>query len=373
MARIEFRSVSKTFGKVTAVDGIDLVIEDRSFTCLVGPSGSGKSTLLNLAAGFERPSTGSILIDGEDVSAVAPGGRDLAMVFQSYALYPHMSVYENIAFGLRVRGMHRQEIDQRVPRAAHMLQIQALMDRKPRQLSGGQRQRVALGRAITREPKAFLLDEPLSNLDAQLRFQMRAELKLLFERIGGTVIYVTHDQAEAMTLADQVVVMHEGRVQQAGAPVDVYRAPQNTFVAQFLGSPAMNLLRGVVSPDGAAFRLRNGGAGALEVPPHGEEVIVGVRPEDVEVGPARSFPHDAELEVVESLGSYDILYLVSAGQSLLAVTPTGVGAALGRGAISFGARTDALHVFDPQTGQRLSPGCETSATVARQAAVGPLG
>ena len=228
---------------------------------MVGPSGCGKSTTLNMLAGLEDPTQGLIRIDDRVVNDVPSGKRDIAMVFQSYALYPHMTVRENIGFGLKVRGMPAAEIARRVDEAARILGISHLLDRRPRELSGGQRQRVALGRALTRNPKAFLLDEPLSNLDAQLRTQMRAELKLLFQRVGGTVVYVTHDQAEAMTLSDRLVVMKDGEIQQVGAPLEVYNAPDNTFVARFLGSPAINLIAGMFRDENGVLSLKPMGLG----------------------------------------------------------------------------------------------------------------
>ncbi|MFM9105303.1 MAG: ABC transporter ATP-binding protein, partial [Chloroflexota bacterium] len=253
MAEIVFDRISKRFGGHTVVRDLNLTVHDRELLTLVGPSGCGKSTTLNMLAGLEDPSEGLISIDGRVVNAVASGARDIAMVFQSYALYPHMTVRDNIGFGLKVRGLDRAAIEQRVAEAARMLDIAPLLDRRPKDLSGGQRQRVALGRALTRNPKAFLLVEPLSNLYAQLRTQKRAELKLLFERIEGTVVYVTHDQAEAMTLSDRLVVMRDGEVQQIGAPLDVYTRPVTACVARCLGSPSLNRIPGELptGPDGA--------------------------------------------------------------------------------------------------------------------------
>jgi ABC-type sugar transport system ATPase subunit len=361
MATVELRGVRKQFGKVEALASVDVRIEDRSFTCLVGPSGSGKSTLLNIVAGLETPSGGSVLIDGVDITRQAPADRDIAMVFQSYALYPHMSVFDNMAFGLKVRHTPAAVIRQRVAEAAELLQLKDLLNRKPRQLSGGQRQRVALGRAITRHPKVFLLDEPLSNLDAQLRFQTRVELKLLFERIGGTVIYVTHDQSEAMTLSDSVVVLHHGQVQQIGPPMGVYEEPANVFVARFLGSPAMNVLPGrvVATGDGGHAAV----AGPIRAPLDGRlperlrepdsAVQVGFRPEKVVVGPADRLPFAAELQVVESLGAQDLLYLHAEDTSVVAMAAAGAGAALGRGPVSFDVQPGAIHLFDAVSGERV--------------------
>lgn len=361
MATVELRGVRKVFGRVEALATVDARVEDRSFTCLVGPSGSGKSTLLNIVAGLESLSEGQVLLDGVDITRQPPAERDIAMVFQSYALYPHMSVFDNMAFGLKVRKTPSDVIRRRVEEAASLLQLSDLLDRKPRQLSGGQRQRVALGRAITRHPKVFLLDEPLSNLDAQLRFQTRVELKLLFERIGGTVIYVTHDQSEAMTLADQVVVLDKGRIQQVGAPMTIYERPSNVFVARFLGSPAMNVIRGrITRVEGGALRLT---AGALvtdlpadrmtEVPPDGSDVLVGIRPELVSVAPTGQLSWLARLRLVESLGAQDLLYLDDDGQTLVAAAPSGLGAALGRGDVSFGVRPEAIHLFHPESTEAI--------------------
>ena len=334
MAEIRYSQVGKRFGSVQALEEFNLVIEDREFVTLVGPSGCGKSTTLNLTAGLEDPSQGEIHIDGQLVNDVPPGKRDLAMVFQSYALYPHKSVRDNIGFGLKVRKVPKTEIETRVQETARALDIAHLLDRKPRQLSGGQRQRVALGRAMVRSPKAFLLDEPLSNLDAKLRVQMRAELKLLFERVQGTVLYVTHDQAEAMTLSHRVVVMNQGRVQQVGTPLEVYNQPRNLFVAGFLGSPTMNFIDCQLEFDGETLKMRGEGmpsdalafrSAALpeRLLAHKDslrgEVIAGVRPEDLEFQPhpaagteTRRVP--CQVAVVEPMGSMNILVVALGGQ-----------------------------------------------------------
>ncbi len=326
MAEITFDRVSKRFGGQHAVRNLSLTVRDRELLTLVGPSGCGKSTTLNMLAGLEDPSEGLISIDGRVVNDVPSGARDIAMVFQSYALYPHMTVRQNIGFGLEVRRMPKAEIARRVDEAAKLLDIDHLLDRRPRQLSGGQRQRVALGRALTRNPKAFLLDEPLSNLDAQLRTQMRAELKLLFTRIEGTVVYVTHDQAEAMTLSDRLVVMRDGEVQQVGAPLDVYNNPINAFVARFLGSPAINLIPGRLDRAGDAPRFV---ANGLAVPLVGRlarlaadapeaDIILGIRPEDMLIAPPDGgIP--VRVDVIEPMGSLNVLY-ASAGPTRLVVT-----------------------------------------------------
>ena len=262
MASVELSAVSKSYGVVEVIHRVSLAIEDRAFVALVGPSGCGKSTLLRMVAGLEEVTSGDILIGGEVVNALTPRERNIAMVFQSYALYPHMTVAENMGFNLRLAGRPKAEIRAKVAEAARMLDLEALLDRKPAQLSGGQRQRVAMGRAVVRDPAVFLFDEPLSNLDAKLRVQMRAEIKLLHQKVGTTAIYVTHDQIEAMTLADRVVVLNRGRIEQAGTPIELYKRPANLFVATFIGSPAMNVLEGVIGADGdgVAARLPDGTA-----------------------------------------------------------------------------------------------------------------
>jgi multiple sugar transport system ATP-binding protein len=329
MAEIQFDRISKRFGNAVAVRDFSLTVRDQELLTLVGPSGCGKSTTLNMLAGLEDPTQGLIRIDGKVVNAVPSGKRDIAMVFQSYALYPHMTVRENIGFGLKVRGMPAADIARRVDEAARMLGIQHLLDRRPRELSGGQRQRVALGRALTRNPKAFLLDEPLSNLDAQLRTQMRAELKLLFQRIGGTVVYVTHDQAEAMTLSDRLVVMREGEIQQIGTPLEVYNAPANTFVARFLGSPAINLIPGRLQMEHGVLQLDAGGllwsfpttfARPL-APGNRTEVVLGIRPEDLAITTHQGAGVPATIEIVEPMGSLNVVY-ASAGDNRVVATTT---------------------------------------------------
>jgi multiple sugar transport system ATP-binding protein len=290
MARIRFQNVTKRFGNIIAVDHLDLDICDKEFVVLLGPSGCGKTTTLNMIAGLEELSEGDIYFDEQVVNFMPPHIRDVAMVFQSYALYPHKTVYHNIAFGLRMRGFTKAEIDRRVRNAADRLEIAHLLDRRPNQLSGGQRQRVALGRAIVRQPAVFLMDEPLSNLDAALRVSMRAEIKELHQSMQTTFVYVTHDQAEALTLADRIVVMNEGVVQQIGAPDEIYERPRNMFVAAFLGNPPINFLNGNLAEDGDGFAFVKGGF-RLKIPPaHGDrlagmsgrKVALGLRPEDVD-------------------------------------------------------------------------------------------
>jgi multiple sugar transport system ATP-binding protein len=314
MASVELRGVRKSFGTFPVLHGVDLAIERGHFTVIVGPSGCGKSTLLRLVAGLEDASGGEIAIDGNVVNNMAPGQRDIAMVFQNYALYPHMTAAENMAFGLENNNVPKEEIRRRVAAAAETLRIQPLMRRKPREMSGGQRQRVAIGRAIVRDPKVFLFDEPLSNLDAALRVQMRIELAKLHQQLKSTMIYVTHDQIEAMTLADRIVVFNEGRMEQAGRPLELYHAPCNTFVAGFLGSPKINLLPGVVrsvGAEGVTVALAAGGLLTAAVQAEdlqmGDDVRVGVRPESLyPTSSAEAF--SAHVDVVERLGNETVVY-----------------------------------------------------------------
>ena len=312
MASVTLESVSKTYnsreGVVHAVDDVDLEVRDEEFVVLVGPSGCGKSTTLRLIAGLERVSSGVIRIDGRDVTGAAPKDRDIAMVFQNYALYPHMTVYANISFPLRMRKISKPEQKRRVHWAAGVLELEDYLQRYPRQLSGGQRQRVAMGRALVREPAAFLLDEPLSNLDAQLRVQMRTELRALHDRLQTTIVYVTHDQVEAMTLADRIVVMRDGNIEQIGTPEVVYDQPSNTFVAGFIGSPAMNLLPGHLRRrDGkVSVEFSGGGRIELEATPSGEDgipVVYGIRPENLRLSAERDglLPLDFALRPIEKL------------------------------------------------------------------------
>jgi len=365
MARVFLEGVSKKFGTVTAVNNVSLEIPDQQFTVLVGPSGCGKTTALRLIAGLEEASSGNIYIGDRLVNDVAPKDRDIAMVFQNYALYPHMSVYDNMAFGLRLRKYPRLEIDRRVKEAAGLLGIEQLLERKPKQLSGGQRQRVALGRAIVREPQVFLMDEPLSNLDAKLRVQTRAEIKKLQARLQTTTVYVTHDQVEAMTMGDRIVVMRDGLVQQVDSPLNLYEKPANLFVAGFIGSPAMNFVE-------ATLKRRNGGtvidaeSFTMEIPPDladlakdwaGKKVIFGIRPEDIQ---DRAFARDINpawvlrsmVEVHEPLGSDVILYLSSGAHSIVARVDAHSQAKMGQSAeVVFNLRR--LHLFDPQTHQAI--------------------
>ncbi len=321
MAEVALRGVGKRFDRTPVLEDVTLTIRDREFVVFVGPSGCGKSTLLRLIAGLEDLSAGEVWIGGELVNDVEPADRGVAMVFQSYALYPHLSVYDNMALGLKMAGRPKAEIEERVRRAARILQIEDLLGRRPRQLSGGQRQRVAIGRAIVKEPRVFLFDEPLSNLDAELRVQMRVEIHRLHRELGATMVYVTHDQEEAMTMADRIVVLRDGRVQQIGAPLELYRRPANRFVAGFIGSPKMNFLEVVArgrTEAGAEVELPGGTAMVLPVPPEatGTPHVLGVRPEHLEL---RTPPDEAEaglrgeIFVVERLGSESQVHVRLAG------------------------------------------------------------
>jgi len=313
MTDLVLNSVRKSFGEVDVLHGIDLDVADGEFVVFVGPSGCGKSTLLRLICGLDEITGGDLAIDGEIVNDVPPSKRGIAMVFQTYALYPHMSVAENMGYSLRLAKFPKGEIGERVARAARTLQIEKLLDRKPRELSGGQRQRVAIGRAIVRDPKIFLFDEPLSNLDAALRVEMRLEIARLKERLGTTMIYVTHDQTEAMTLADRIVVLNAGRVEQVGTPLELYRTPANRFVASFIGAPKMNFLSCTVeAADTGVVADLGGGLGVhlpeAEVEPGHYEL--GIRPEDVEIARADAATGDAQVNLIEHLGSDTFAYLI---------------------------------------------------------------
>ncbi|WP_127900981.1 sn-glycerol-3-phosphate import ATP-binding protein UgpC [Solirhodobacter olei] len=350
MAAITLEAVGKTYtGGVTAVHSIDLDIADGEFLVLVGPSGCGKSTLLRMVAGLETITSGSVTIAGRKVNEVEPADRDIAMVFQNYALYPHMTVRQNLAYGLKNRKMAKAEIDRRVDEAAKILEIGAFLDRKPRALSGGQRQRVAMGRAIVREPAAFLFDEPLSNLDAKLRVQMRGEIKQLQSRLGTTSIYVTHDQLEAMTLAHRLVVLNGGAIEQVGTPIEVYRKPASTFVAAFIGSPAMNLVQAQV--EGSTARL---GSAVLPLPEGvtpGPKVTIGMRPESVKpVAPGTEGALILKTAYVEELGAHRLVHGQVEGQNFVcALDPEGeVGDTL-----TLMPEPGAVHAFSAETGKRL--------------------
>jgi multiple sugar transport system ATP-binding protein len=338
MASVTYDHVTKTFGDTAAVKDLLLEINDGEFMVLVGPSGCGKSTALRMLAGLERVSDGRILIGDRVVNNVAPQSRDIAMVFQSYALYPHMTVYDNLAFGLRNQKVPKKDIDRRVRKAVEILDLEPLIKRKPKQLSGGQRQRVALGRAIVREPAAFLMDEPLSNLDAKLRVQTRAEILKLQENLGTTTIYVTHDQVEAMTMGDRIAVMKLGVLQQVGSPEDLYRNPQNVFVAGFIGSPAMNLVPASII-DGVG----------------GNDRIAGFRPEHIELGNGRpdSVSFDARVEVVEYLGDEQLVHMTRNNAALQAKVPVEENVSGGQ-ELTFTVSRDKLLLFDAQTEERVT-------------------
>jgi multiple sugar transport system ATP-binding protein len=358
MATVTLRKVRKTYDANEVLHGVDLDVADQEFVVLVGPSGCGKSTLLRMIAGLEDITDGEIMIGDRVVNQVDPKDRDVAMVFQDYALYPHLTVFQNIAFSLQYRGVARSEIARRVAEAAAILDIEPLLQRKPRQLSGGQRQRVAMGRAIVREPKVFLFDEPLSNLDAKLRVQMRTEIKKLRDRVRTTAIYVTHDQVEAMTLADRIVLMNNGRVEQIGSPEDVYDAPATLFVAGFVGASAMNLVPGRIERSGGACAaLLNDGA-RVSLPQRffgyaGKQVIVGLRPEHLQpaaTGAAGALEGSAL--VVEPLGSDTLVVFNAGGCELQARLPPRLVRHPGD-PVRVTIVPDAVHVFDPGTQQRL--------------------
>ena len=347
MTSVSLREVTKRFGETQVLSRIDAEIPAGTFAVLVGPSGCGKSTLLRLLAGLEEVSSGSIRFDDRDVTKLPPRERDLAMVFQSYALYPHMTVRDNLAFGLKLRNVARAEIAERVAEAAKTLGLDKLLDRYPRALSGGQRQRVAMGRAIVRQSKLFLFDEPLSNLDPALRTQVRVDIRKLHERVGATSVYVTHDQVEAMTLADVLFVLDKGVVQQTGAPIDVYRRPVNTFVAQFVGSPAMNLLPAtVVSTDGnpvlAIGKARVSVADDFDLAAE-QSVQLGVRPHDVTLAPGEDAHLNVHVEHVETMGPDIHAHARIAGEPFIAVLPTSKIVAPGE---TLGLRLQDPHVFD---------------------------
>ncbi len=359
MAQVALRNVVKMFDKTPAVQGIDLDIADREFVVLVGPSGCGKSTTLRMIAGLEETSDGDIVIGGQIVNDLPPKDRDIAMVFQNYALYPHMTVYENMSFGLRLKKFAKAEIKQRVERAARILDITELLERRPRQLSGGQRQRVAMGRAIVRNPKVFLFDEPLSNLDAKLRVQMRTEIKKVHQQVRTTTVYVTHDQVEAMTLADRVVVMNGGRIEQIGTPHELYHNPKTRFVAGFIGSPAMNFIPCRLIETSGALAVRLGDGLSLPVPaervsayrPHTDRaMILGMRPEHITE--TRAYGAGAEfampVDVVEPMGMETMVYFIIDGTEVCArVSPE---AAMAPGeSMRFMAEMRHMHLIDPET------------------------
>ncbi|MGF1592326.1 MAG: sn-glycerol-3-phosphate import ATP-binding protein UgpC [Kiloniellaceae bacterium] len=369
MSDISLRNVKKSYGDTAVIHGVSVDIADGEFVVIVGPSGCGKSTLLRMIAGLEVITEGEIAIGGRVVNRLEPKDRDIAMVFQTYALYPHMTVYANMAYGLKIAGKPKAEIDARVNEAAAILELQDLLGRKPRQLSGGQRQRVAMGRAIVRQPAAFLFDEPLSNLDAKLRVQMRLEIKRLQRRLGTTSVYVTHDQVEAMTMADRLIVMNAGHAEQIDTPMAVYQRPASLFVAGFIGSPAMNFLAAQVSGDGAALTLAGGGN--VRLPERGlpqlagRPVTLGVRPEHLHPAEPAVAAFNLQVQLVETLGADTLAHgalvqgalaqgdLNGNGEALTLRLPGS--AAVGEGQrLTLAADPGELHFFDPETGRRLA-------------------
>ena len=362
MAEVVLEGIVKRFGRTQVVHGLDLRVADGEFVVLVGPSGCGKSTTLRMIAGLEEVDAGTISIGGRVVNRLEPKARNIAMVFQNYAIYPHMSVRKNIAFGLRTSGLPQAERQQRIEGAAAILGLSDYLDRRPAQLSGGQRQRVAIGRAMVRDPSVFLFDEPLSNLDAQLRTTMRIEIKKLHQRLGTTVIYVTHDQIEAMTLADRIVVMKDGRIQQVGTPAELYRRPANVFTARFIGSPPMNLLPAELGAGDDGGRVRVDGVGevtlqAVSMPPHRGRVVLGVRPEDFALyedglGAAGRAPRALSIggvvAVVEPLGGEALVHVEVGGETLIAKL-AGRDPPRPGSHVRLEAPEDRLHVFDAQT------------------------
>ena len=351
MAEVKIEDVQKKFGSVLALDAIDLTIHDNEFVVLVGPSGSGKSTLLRIIAGLERETDGTVSINGETMANVAPKNRDVAMVFQSHALYPHMNVYDNLAFNQRIRGVPRKQVDDKVREVAERLEITNLLKRRPRQMSGGQRQRVAIGRALVRDPQIFLFDEPLSNLDAELRVRLRTEIKRLHGELRRTSVYVTHDQVEAMTLADRVVVLRDGRIEQIGEPDALYQRPANVFVAGFIGSPAMNLITAE-----AMNNLLYIGGQTLPVDfEHNGAVTLGIRPEDFLLeDPDAADSINAQVTLIEPMGADTlVLCLIDVEHEVSVRLPRHVRVTNGE-KLNLRPRKGSLHLFDPESGQRLN-------------------
>ncbi|WP_137123624.1 ABC transporter ATP-binding protein [Roseomonas sp. HF4] len=350
MATVDIRDVRKNFGSTKILHGVSVAIEDGQFVVLVGPSGCGKSTLLRMLAGLENITGGEIAIGGRVVNNVPPKDRDIAMVFQNYALYPHMTVFQNMAFSMKLAGAPKEHMEREVQKAAKILGLNELLHRFPRQLSGGQRQRVAMGRAIVRNPQVFLFDEPLSNLDAKLRVQMRSEIKELHQRLKVTTVYVTHDQIEAMTMADLIVVMNHGRIEQAGAPLELYDRPANLFVAGFIGSPAMNMLDGRI--EGGAFRTDDGTAWPLPANGHppGGDVVYGIRPEHFRLDPEGGLP--GTVQIVEPTGSETQVVLRIGQAQFHGAFRERISARPGD-VLPVSPDPALVHLFDRQTGQRI--------------------
>ena len=362
MAQVTLRNVTKIYdGDVLAVDKADFQIPDESFTVLVGPSGCGKSTLLRMVAGLEEITDGEICIDDERVNDVPPKDRDIAMVFQNYALYPHMTVYKNMAFGLKLRRYSKSEIDKRVKEAADILSISHLLSRKPKHLSGGERQRVAVGRAIVRQPKVFLFDEPLSNLDAKLRVQMRMEISRLHDRLNATIIFVTHDQVEAMTMGDQIVVLNEGKIQQIANPGTLYHKPANQFVGGFIGTPPMNFIDTQIVSDGDNPKLSfegysldlNSSLQSVISQHAGDSLTLGIRPEDILIGENGSNRVSTQVELVEPLGNYALLYLRTDKNSFVAQSNL-IDLPQHNTSLTVSLDIDKAHLFHPDTGESLT-------------------
>jgi multiple sugar transport system ATP-binding protein len=347
MATVQFKAIAKSFGATRVLHGIDLDIAEGEFMVLVGPSGCGKSTLLRMLAGLEEITAGTVSVDERVVNDVEPKDRDIAMVFQSYALYPHMTVRDNMAFSLKLRDAEPKVLEERVGRAARILNLEPYLARYPRELSGGQRQRVAMGRAIVRDPKVFLFDEPLSNLDAKLRVQMRSEIKELHQRLKTTTVYVTHDQVEAMTMADRIAVMNEGRIEQLGAPLELYDRPANLFVAQFIGSPAMNVFEGVFR--GGAVEALGANWPVAAKAAEAQPVRYGIRPEHLVIGDG---PIEAEVVVVEPMGAETELVL-KVGAAHLVVTTHGRSSAKPGEKLRLAPQAQHAHLFDSMTGLRI--------------------
>lgn len=351
MADLSLRKLVKVYGKTEVLHGIDLDVADGEFVVLVGPSGCGKSTTLRMIAGLEEISSGEVNIGGRLVNNLEPKERDIAMVFQNYAIYPHMSVRKNIGFGLRTAKMAKSDKERRIDEVASILGMTDLLDRRPNQLSGGQRQRVAIGRAMVRDPAVFLFDEPLSNLDAQLRTQMRLEIKKLHQRVGNTIIFVTHDQVEAMTLADRIVIMRDGHIQQVGTPYEVYHRPANMFVAQFIGAPSMNMLKGTWHDGKVQLH------GGLSIPAGGKaaaggsEVVLGLRPDDLVVGDDAPL-FKGQVNVLEPLGADTLVYVGVEGKEVIAKasgrTPPELGAT-----VNLSADPENIYLFDAGSGEAL--------------------